>query len=330
MIAAETQTPETYAAEQMTSDTISQVYLDAAVSQVPRILGLCDREPDSPTFGSFDRPYWHYQTMDFANGRLQEAGLILALLTVTEAEGNPFFASERIKEWALGAVRFWAQSQDRDGSLSEVYPREQSYVATAFSTLAMSETLQVLGSTDRSDAVERAAQWLSRNENLVVSNQVAGAIAALDSASRLTGIDQFRSAAQTKLDQLLSQQSPEGWFPEYGGFDIGYNSICLGHLALYAERSDNNDAAAAAERVAEFIDEHIREDGTYDPEPTSRRTQYVYPFGLAQIARSDILARHTQGVIENRVLQPAWMDDRFCIPLTLDYVQAYGVLQPCE
>ncbi len=308
------------------TNAIASVYAQKAIDQLPRILGLCDREPSSSTFGCFDRPYWHYRTLDFSNGRLQEAAQILALLYRADSGSSAYAGVEKIRTWALGAIGFWAEVQVRDGSLSEVYPNEQSYVATAFSTLAVSEAMQALDSDRHADAVVRSARWLACNENMAVSNQVAGAIAALASAHRLTGDSVLATAAEDKLEQLLSQQSDEGWFPEYGGFDIGYNTICLGHLAHYAVKTGCADARAAAERVGTFIDGRIQDDGSYDPSPTSRKTQYIYPYGLALIDRIDILDRHTAGITQNRILQPAWMDDRFCIPLTLDYIRASEAL----
>ena len=40
-------------------------YLHLALPYVPRILHLLDQNPYSPTYGSFDRSFWHYRTMDF-------------------------------------------------------------------------------------------------------------------------------------------------------------------------------------------------------------------------------------------------------------------------
>ena len=36
-----------------------------------------------------------------------------------------------------------------------------------------------------------------------------------------------------KLERILQLQSEEGWFPEYGGADIGYLSVSLDMLAEY-------------------------------------------------------------------------------------------------
>jgi len=54
--------------------------LDSVLKQVPRLLSLLDRNRFSKTYGSFDRQFWHYKTVDFSGGRYQEAALTLALL----------------------------------------------------------------------------------------------------------------------------------------------------------------------------------------------------------------------------------------------------------
>ena len=43
-----------------------------AIGQIPKILTLLDRNPHSPTYGCFDRNFWHYKIIDFPSGMAQE------------------------------------------------------------------------------------------------------------------------------------------------------------------------------------------------------------------------------------------------------------------
>ncbi|HJP53402.1 MAG TPA: hypothetical protein QF556_01655, partial [Rhodospirillales bacterium] len=43
-----------------------------AEAQLARVLTQMDRDPDSPTFGCFDRNHWHYKMRDFASAVLQQ------------------------------------------------------------------------------------------------------------------------------------------------------------------------------------------------------------------------------------------------------------------
>ncbi|MGC8971527.1 MAG: hypothetical protein ACP5K2_04910 [bacterium] len=122
----------------------SNVYLDIILEEIPRLLGLLDKNPNSPTFGSFDRQFWHYNVVDFPCARAQEAILTLALLYRHNFPGNIYFKNEAIFSWIDGALNFWIDIQNSDGSFNEWYPNEHSFVATAFTTYAISETLQFI------------------------------------------------------------------------------------------------------------------------------------------------------------------------------------------
>ena len=51
-----------------------------AISSVPRLLSLIDRNPVSKSFGSFDRSYWLEKSIDFPSANLQFGVLALSLL----------------------------------------------------------------------------------------------------------------------------------------------------------------------------------------------------------------------------------------------------------
>jgi len=305
--------------------TNTEIYAQVALSQVPRILGLGDRNPRSSTFGCFDRSFWHYRLVDFSNARFQEAVLLLALLSQHDFPGNRYYGYERVREWATGGIEFWSQIQRRDGSFDEAYPNEHSFVATAFTTYAITEAMLLLDKHKpcHLSSVEKAANWLVRNENVAVANQMAGAAMALYNVFRLTDIPRYRLAAAEKIDLLLERQDNEGFFPEYGGFDIGYLTICISYLAKYWKKTRNSTVWLPLQRAMRFVAERLRDDGSYDNSMTSRRTQYLYPCGFVIAQAWDVIMKHCHGVAEGSVVNPAWMDDRFCVPLTVDYLQAY-------
>ena len=43
-----------------------------ALALIPKILTLQDRNAHSPTYGCFDRNYWHYKIIDFPSGMAAE------------------------------------------------------------------------------------------------------------------------------------------------------------------------------------------------------------------------------------------------------------------
>jgi hypothetical protein len=296
------------------------LYREIALSQVPRILGLCDRNSKSETFGCFDRYYWHYRLLDLPNIRFQEASLLLAILYKNRFSENIYHKNEKIKRWAEAGVWFWAKSRNRDGSVNEVYPYERSFCATSFSTYAVTEAVLML-KIEPPD-LEKTGDWLSRNDNIEVANQMAGAAMALYNTYLITEKEEYLSASLDKVERLLKKQTAEGFFLEYGGYDIGYMSLTLSCLANYYQKTKNENLKGPLKRAVIFLEENVREDGSFDIEGTSRRTQYIYPYGL-RIMESDIIKKHIVGLNEKRVINPGWLDDRYVISLTIDYLQAY-------
>ena len=57
-----------------------------AIAQIPKILTLLDRNVHSPTYGCFDRNFWHYKIIDFPSGMAQEFVLPLALAYDTKCQ----------------------------------------------------------------------------------------------------------------------------------------------------------------------------------------------------------------------------------------------------
>lgn len=306
------------------------IYGETAISQAYRILGFLDRDPESPHYGCFERNYWHYRQTDFVDGRRQEAAHFLALLYQYDHPANRFYRKERIRDWAAAAVRFWASIQRQDGSFDEYWPFERSFVATAFSLHAAAEACRILDLPPPADAIRKACRWLEGRGNMMVLNQMAGAAAALAGCAALLGDDGILRAAGAKMSLLLENQADEGYFEEYGGYDIGYLTINLSYLVKYELRTKSGVTMESVKRAMRFLDGKIFENGTYDYHAASRRTQYVYPFALRAMEEWELLSRHRRGLANNEVVNPSWMDDRYCVPLAIDYLQTAMHPEPCR
>jgi hypothetical protein len=105
-----------------------------ALSQIPKILTLLDRNPNSPTYGCFDRNFWHYRMIDFPSGMAQEFVLPLALVYKLDISGNQYFNQPAIKEWVAAGILFAAASAHPDGSCDDYFPFERAGGAAAFHT----------------------------------------------------------------------------------------------------------------------------------------------------------------------------------------------------
>jgi hypothetical protein len=282
---------------------------------------LIDRNPKSRTFGCGDRYYWHYKMIDFPNVRFQEACLLLCLLYNNKIENNRYYQNENVKKWIGGLIDFWFRIQRRNGSFDEAYPFEHSFCGTAFSAMAVSECMLIVQDL-YSSKISKAGDWLARNNNSQVANQMAAAALALHNIHRLTGDSLYLKAAEKKMDLLLASQSNDGFFPEYGGYDIGYLSITLSCMALYWQRTESARLVQPLRRAQGFVESFLDENGDFDNSGTSRKTKFIYHLGL-KILRSQAVSALENGLKHKLILNPGWMDDRYVIPFASDYIMAH-------
>ena len=113
--------------------------------EIPKILTLLDRTAVSPTYGCFDRTYWHYRMIDFPCGMSQEFVLPLALVwSMQQLPENPYYASAEIRELIVAGMRFAARSSHPDGSCDDYYPFERAAGAAAFSLFAILRSAEIL------------------------------------------------------------------------------------------------------------------------------------------------------------------------------------------
>ncbi len=303
------------------------------LEQMPRMLSQVDRNMHSPTYGCACRNHWHYRIEDIANGQMQEMVLSLALAWKLDIPDNPYYRSPLVLDWIEAMLDFTMRIQRPSGCFDEVYRGQDSYAATAFVTFYISETvLQLerhLSSSIRNDAkdmLNRAAQWLSRTSEALAGNQVAGAAAAF---MNLAALDPGLGCEE-ELDRLLSRleamQSPEGWFPEYGGADIGYASLTHSYLALIAKRTNDKRATAMALKCAEFLQHFLHRDGTSGGVYGSRNTEYFIPLGaVLQARKSEAAARMVKQLehhldVGRHVLITRCLDDRYLAYLSPFYL----------
>jgi len=121
------------------------IYAKKALSQIPRLLGLQDRNPFSPTYGCFHRDYWLDKTSDFPDAVRQFAVLALALVYKFDFPGNNYKNKEKVLDWAIAGLDFWSKIQHEDGSFDEFYPYERGWAGpTAFTTYTSIESYRIL------------------------------------------------------------------------------------------------------------------------------------------------------------------------------------------
>jgi hypothetical protein len=289
---------------------------------VARALAFMDRDRSSPTYGAMDRAFWYYRTLtDFPGATWQQAMVGFAAILAAEPHDSPDAAAMRAA--ANAALSAWTRCQHRSGAFDEWYRNEHSYCPTAITTAGALVTLHLLGGqaepTVRAQVLRsaaRAADWLAARYNAEVMNQNLAAAVAFAGLAQLGGSARWRNQAETLLRRIERDQSSEGWFPEYGGFDFGYSTLALDFLALAADLGLASIVDGMAERLIRFLLE-VTEAGKPVPGRLgSRGTAHVFPFGAlsfaARIPAAGPLAKRLLGMHAAGLARgPAEVDDRY-------------------
>ena len=305
-------------------------YAFEAIRSLPRIILMVDKNPFSPTFGCFDREYWHYRTVDFPCAMNQEFCLPLALAYAHPFPHNPFYGKERLKQIVVGSIEFARQHTHADGSCDDYFPYERALGALVFSTYAMTESYRVL-ELDRPDLLDffrLRGDWLrSHNETGQLANHQALAALALYNIYLLTKDPVYAKAADRFRDLTLSWQNEEGWFQEYEGADPGYHSCSIDFLAKLYQKSGDESLRGPLDRAVEFASYFLHPDGSYAGEYGSRNTYHFYPHGFEIWARHNKTAGHIADTVLHQMLPDRRRyyndDNRMCAHYVYDWMQSW-------
>lgn len=231
-----------------TREARRQAYVESAAQAIYRLMSMQQFRPERPYYGSFDQMHWLGQAEDKLslysqarphNARFQEASLTLAWFFRHDPTGR-WKGNQELRARAQAGLAFWARSQWPDGSFAETNSTGHEFGTTAFTLTAAVEAVRLIGDewdeslVPRQDvlrAIRRAALFLlGRDGN---NNLQAAAGLALAEAGLLLDDPGLLRAGAIKIEKLLDLQSPEGFFPEMGGPDTGYNSLTLSLLGRY-------------------------------------------------------------------------------------------------
>jgi hypothetical protein len=264
-------------------------------SQIPRVLTQLDRDPDSPTYGCFDRNYWHYKIRDFPSSILQQG--IFTLEALRKGIFSIEIDQELINNWCKASINALLNQADRRGGLNEYYPYEDSYPAMAFSLYTACKVIQEWKQSDARlldgldwNSLNKIAEHHAKRIETEAANQEATGLAGLAYAHHL-GIGSIqKKTVEHHAETLFGLQDEEGWFREYGGPDFGYLTVTIDALSDYFEITGDERAINAINRAIDFIALCVGADGLLPSTVNSRNTDYVVPYGLSKWASKNSTA----------------------------------------
>ena len=256
--------------------------------QISRILTNFDRDIDSPTYGSFDRNYWHYKIRDFSSSILQQSAFsLIHLPKITHLNVSPDSANRL----AAASIKFFIDNASYRGGVNEYYPYENSYPALAFSLHSFSKIFLSNPHNELSihnfdkNKLKKIFLNLLDKEEVNAANQYATGISALAMASKLNILNIDQKKVNQHFENLLSLQDDEGWFNEYGGPDLGYLSVTIDALWDYYEVTSDARAFESAMKAMNFIVKLVQKKNKLPWTFNSRNTDYIVPYGIVRLAK---------------------------------------------
>lgn len=275
---------------------------------------MWNRDPASPSYGSFDRLYWGWKFKDISDASLQ-AGVVLAL-EYARRRG----ATATLPDVVEGFARFCRSIQHPNGSFDQCYPNEHTPgvvydLLSALRYVRNSGYLGTQGKAELTEVIERAVHYAVRSDELhgEVANHLANYAYELYAYADETGSPEAKAKADGYVNRLMAGfDREEGWFNEYNGADLGYQTRCMRYLAKMAQLG-RDDLWEVLERAARFSQALLMPDGSAHPMLGVRSTALVYPSAFEILARRD--SRHAalasavrKGWERAAAPLPTWLD----------------------
>lgn len=332
-----------------------QGWLDQALPAARRLLGNLDREAPSLTRGSFDREHWSWKFRDFPIGTMQMGVYPLTLLWKHPFPDSPYHQNPNLLRWIEDALDQIVRRQKRNGAFEAFAPNDFDPGPTLGVVYAMARTAIIAGSAIDSGlrrsvsmAAARGADFALRHEQShgYVSNHWALFACAFHAAAELCDQDAYAARARDLVREIIRRQSAEGWYPEYGGPDPGYESLGIAYLASLWEHTRDPGLLESLSKAAAFFKYCVHPDGSVGGVYGSRQTHLFFPSGFEILATvspdAAAVARFMNArIARGNVVTPLDSDPHNLAPLLTSYIHAalaagdagYDVephLLPCE
>jgi hypothetical protein len=251
-------------------------------------LGRWNRDPASPSFGSFDRAYWGWKYKDFSDATSQYA------ISIVIPYACGLGRADGLVPLLEGFVRYCATIQHRDGSFDQCYPYEAApgvvydILSSLLEVRGLLESSPVVRTLD--DVIDRAVAFALRTDERhgEIANHFAQYAHELLHHSALTGDPRTGALGHAYVERTLHLFNPgEGWFREYDGPDPGYQTRTLRYLTKLAELLDDSTLWEVASKAATFVGLLLMPDNSIHPMLGARSTALAYASGFERLAARD-------------------------------------------
>jgi len=281
----------------------------------------------SKNYGSFDRNYWNYKTIDFPAGMSQTNFYALALAYKINFKNNLCFKNPIIKDWCLAGIQNTIKITNSNGSINDYFPHEQAIGATCFVYISFIKTILLLNfeKADYKKYLRNTAKYIAEsNESGILSNHKAAEILALCYYRKLYKDDSYLKYEKNKVNELIKNYNTEGWFEEYGGCDLGYHTVTLSRLIDVYNLTKSQKILLYCKKMVEFSLNFINPDLTYGGHYSARGTSICFLDGYAKMIgfnkKAIIFIKCSNLQIKNN-LTPLYVDDKTSIHHLISYLE---------
>jgi len=314
-----------------------RIYSDRALTQLPRLLSLQDRNPFSPTYGCFNREFWLNKTLDFPSAIAQFGLHSLSLVYTHPFPDNVYYKQKKILDWALAGIEYWAKIQKNDGSFDEFYFNERGWAGpTAFLLYTVLDSYRMLKSEFPKDledemlkAAHKSALFLAKyDEPSVLANHHAIAVLAIYEAYLVSRDKRLLDGMETRIRDFLRYCYDEGWSLEYGGADPGYLSATVSFLGKLHKVYQDERLYDVAKKAINFTSYFVYPNGFYAGTIGSRQTLHFYPDGYEIFAKDIPLAaaiaeKMLIALGEGKLVPPEIQCDRYFLYRIPEFLLSY-------
>ncbi len=224
----------------------NEFYLELVNNGVTKLLNFQDTRLNSLTEGCFFYPYWRLRKESFVNSRWQEAVLTLSWFYNK-------YNSEDIWTKIIKGIDFWCKLQHRNGAFPEYSRLDRSFSATAFSTLAMINSIILLNYSKEKwiEKITKSCEYLMKNDEFFLTSQEAAAALVLLKFGNYTNNIKYIKESERKIKLVLKNQNAKGYFKENNRFDFNHSTLTLELLGQYYLATDEK---FILDSVSKFID----------------------------------------------------------------------------
>lgn len=265
---------------------MKKIYEKKIDQVIPRILSFYDKNFLSKNYGSGDRLRWAWGLTDFAN-----ATYLCSVFGFSCLIKNNYFKknTEHIINLINTIFINIKNIANSNKGFNESFPNEHSYCVTA---LVADSAIGALDNIKKFIPKNKVKEYETICENVIdildnleenhafINNHLSTAALAYCRYWKLTKIQKYKIKFTSILDKIYKNQSNEGWYKEYNGFDPGYETLSINYLAqilkIYPNKKLNKSILNSLNFLKFFIHKDLSFGGIYG----SRCTEFIFPGGL--------------------------------------------------